>query len=73
MTCNNNRDPHQESLDISHLTATELVAAYRDFSLHPADVVRILLNRIEALESGTDALHAVIEVDASCLDLLEVQ
>ena len=73
MTCNNNRDPHQESSGISRLTATELVAAYRDFSLHPADVVRTLLNRIEALESGTDALHAVIEVDASGLDLLEVQ
>ena len=73
MTFNNDRDPHQESLDISRLTATELVAAYRDFSLHPADVVRALLTRIDALESGPDALHAVIEVDASGLDILEVQ
>ncbi len=73
MTLTDNHDPHDESFAMSRLTATELVAAYRDFSLHPADLARILLTRIEAIESEASALHAVIDVDESGLDILSVQ
>ena len=72
MTLTDNHDPHDESFAMSRLTATELVAAYRNFSLHPADLARILLTRIEAIESEASALHAVIDVDESGLDILSV-
>ena len=45
--------------DIHWMTATELVAAYRDKDLSPVDVAEYLLGRIEALDANINAMALV--------------
>ncbi len=55
-------DPHPSSASVASLDATELSTLIDQGELTSAEVVALLVARIEALDSGPNGLHAIIEL-----------